>query len=284
VKAAREHTAAPAAIVPGSTQTQWWLQEIGETSTPTSPTSPTAANSRPERCVAAATHSPNAATTNPTASHGSRAGSAPCRTRVKNPFSDWFPTYGTPPTCSGRHHSRVQNRTESPGSSTHPSPAVAANEASAVPAARRRPVNHRCTAKIAGVSLIPAAIPTSTPRGSRPVRPVRSASTSATSSRLTWPSPSVPRTGSSHTSPAATSATSPAGTRRRSAVSSEIRTTVHRQPSHSAADSSRAVPQPSSATGANRAAANGGYVNGSVPTSGPAYSEVPCSAAAPPAR
>jgi hypothetical protein len=94
----------------------------------------------------------------------------------------------------------------------------------------------------------------------------------------------VPRTGSSHTVPAVTSATSPDEARRRSAVSSDIRTTAHRQPSHSTALSSRASPHPISAAGANRAAANGGYVNGSVPASGPAYSEVPCSAAAPPAR
>jgi hypothetical protein len=140
---AREKVAAPAAIVPGSTHTQWWLHEIGDTSTPTSPTRPMPASSRPARWVAAATASPITATARAAASQGSRAGSVPCRIRVKKPFSDWFPTYGTPPTCSGRHHSRLQNFTESLGSSSHPNNAVAAKVPNAVAAARRRPVTSR---------------------------------------------------------------------------------------------------------------------------------------------
>jgi len=90
--------------------------------------------------------------------------------RVKEPSTDWLPAYATPPTRPGSHSTAVQYDAESRGSATNPISTVMANEASAVEAARRRPARRRKATKSSGVSLMPAARPTSQPAYRRSTR------------------------------------------------------------------------------------------------------------------
>jgi len=156
---------------------------------------------------------------------------------------------------------------------------VAANVPAARAAARTRPVSARYTAKSAGVSLIPAAMPVPTPFQRLWSGSERSASTRSRRTRFTWPSSSVRLTGSSQTASAQVAAQSAAFPR--PAPGRHSHTAASRHRSDTAVSRNPTPFSGRNVSGTKRSAANAVYVNAGGTF---AYTSSPCSAAAPPVR
>jgi hypothetical protein len=153
----------------GTTQTQWWVQEIGLMSSPSPALTSKAGSRAPSAARRRITGTVTASSTSPSPTATGRAQPARPETRWSKPFNDWLATWvldvagfvlnsGPPSTCV------VQYRIESAGSRIRLSAPSPTNVHSARSASARRPVMNRCSTKISGVSLIAAATPTSTPR------------------------------------------------------------------------------------------------------------------------
>src|SRR5712691_1084474 len=123
------------------------------------------------------------------AAGGSHSGStsAVCSIRDKTPSRLWFSGSSTGLTRPGVANSPAQYHAELAGSTANPAATVPANTAAAVAAARYRRVSSRYAAKIAGVSLIPAARPIAAPFHREVPGSARSYSTAAARTRSTWP-------------------------------------------------------------------------------------------------
>ncbi|GGT25050.1 hypothetical protein GCM10010254_51920 [Streptomyces chromofuscus] len=164
----------------GTHQTQWWDQLIGETSSAV-----TAVRSRAWRSSGTRWTSHSAAAATRTAGAAQAApGTGSPRVRAIRPCRDWLSMIQGLPTRSVSYRRRSQKSALAAGRASAPRTTVAPKAAVAVPASRRRPRSSRYTTKTAGVSLIPAAMPTATPLPGAPGGRVRSHRTRHARARL----------------------------------------------------------------------------------------------------
>jgi hypothetical protein len=128
----------------GTTHTQWWVHETGETSRPVMPQHATPAMRWPRRCAQAAMAIPARPVTTTAATHQGLAVSRFPASRATAPDKDWLPGFaGLPIRFSFRNTPPSQNARDCAGSTTKPAATVAAKVAAAVAAARTRRVISR---------------------------------------------------------------------------------------------------------------------------------------------
>src|SRR6185437_8003346 len=129
---------------PGATQTQWWSQLIGETSSAVSAQPVSPANARPRRCRTTAAARPARPATAATASQGHCAHATEPASLVSAPRSDWLgwpPTKPVRPAWAKAPPSHQVN--EADGNAAQPMSTVAANAPAATAACRGRLVSRR---------------------------------------------------------------------------------------------------------------------------------------------
>jgi hypothetical protein len=145
-RAGRQYRAAyaTAAAKPGATQTQWWSQLIGETSSPVSAVTSSAGTSWPAWASSAAAAIPRArATAAATAQYGVPAAMLPA-SRVMTARSDWLPAHPVKPVRSPLRNTPCSHQVaESAGSTAKPIATVAPNPARHATASRNRRVASR---------------------------------------------------------------------------------------------------------------------------------------------
>jgi hypothetical protein len=138
----RRHAATAATSSAGMAITQWWVQEIGDTSNSVTAHSAKPLASSPARPARAARASPAAPVSTIRASHAVGTVAA-CRTRAISPSRLWFITSWMPPTCCGLRNVMSQYRADPAGCTTYPATTVTAKTPAATPAARYRRVASR---------------------------------------------------------------------------------------------------------------------------------------------
>lgn len=243
----------------GTHQIQWWDQLMGETRSAVAAVRRTPRGSLVVRRLAS--HRPAAATRAAgTAQRGPGCGS--WAARATSPCSDWLSTIHALPTRPVSKIRCVQKSTLAAGSVSAPSTTVPVRAAVAVSPSRTRRVRKRYAMKIAGVSLIPAAIPIAKPLPTAPGGLVRSQRMRQARARLICPKRSVWKTGSNQ-SAAAVPARRAAG---RVGVPTRRQERWTRSPRRATLPTTKAslrAGRGSQVVGTKRMAAKGGYVAGS---------------------
>ena len=184
--------------ISGTTQTQWWVHEIGEISSVQNAVTSTAASVWPLRWNRMSSHSAGIASRKPMPIAAFDAHGARSVARFISAFSDWLPAQCTGPIRPVSGSVTVQYLAASCALIRNIRPWSTTNVASPRSASLRRPVMNRCPRNTSGVSLIAAATPTSTPPQRLPRAPMTSMSSRimAIRIRLIWPRKIVRHTGS----------------------------------------------------------------------------------------
>jgi len=139
------------------------------------------------RPAASARRMPITVTVTVTATSASHNAGDEMPSRLSTPSSDWFPAYHALPTRLSSNARPVQYFRESLPAHRKPIPVVTTKDSRAVSAARRSRRSSRYSTNTAGVSLIAAATPISSPRGQRGRLTRMSGTTSAITSTSIWP-------------------------------------------------------------------------------------------------
>jgi len=140
----RRQAAAPSHTRSGTAQTQWCVQEIGETSRPVTAQHSNPAIRYPRRCAQIATARPARPTADTATSHQTRGGSPVPASRATAPDSDWSDGLAGSPIRFWSSNTRPsQNVRDGPGSPANPAATVTAKVPAATAAARSRPVSAR---------------------------------------------------------------------------------------------------------------------------------------------
>ena len=179
----------------GTAHTQWCDHATGDAISIASAARHVPSTRSPRRHHAAATTQGGDARADPATASHSHVGGAPSSSRVSAPYADWLCASAGGPTrlaSSSRSPQYRPRARRSPRTRRPPSPRT---RATARPAAARRPTIRSSTTNTSGVSLTPAATPSSTPDQRRSGRS-RSTSTASMSSRLTCPKVRFCHTGS----------------------------------------------------------------------------------------
>jgi len=184
----------PSVTAMGTSHTQWCDQDTGEQTSATVEASRTDHRRESTRTIAQTTR-PRASRTRMSQTRES-ADSPGSASRARNPRSDWLEEYDSPPMrpVSRRVSSQyVREFSQCTAAAARVKPTPARNVTAAFRHSRR---TRNTRMNTAGVSLMAAASPMSTPRGSQGRRVRVSTSTSVMSRMLICPKPMVSRTGS----------------------------------------------------------------------------------------
>jgi hypothetical protein len=128
----------------GTTQTQWWVQDIGETSRPVTAQHASPASLYPRRCAQIATARPARPTASTAISHHRCGASLVPASLATTPDSDWSDGLaGSPIRFWSPKTPPSQNVRDGPGSPPNPAATVTAKVPAATAAARSRPVSAR---------------------------------------------------------------------------------------------------------------------------------------------